>query len=126
MQNTPALSSTNEELGTNTIFLQAEDALYKTASTLYATYDRTTYMTSPNHPTKQRYNTIGQATWSKATQAITYNFKVENDGYYRFNFKARQNQMRGFFSTEGSTLTARYHVRSLMTYSSSILPTGTT
>ena len=35
---------------------------------------------------------------SKATQAITYKFKVENDGYYRFNFKARQNQMRGFFS----------------------------
>ena len=55
-------------------------------------------MTNPNHPTKQRYNTIGQATWNKATQAITYKFKVENDGYYRFNFKARQNQMRGFFS----------------------------
>lgn len=98
LQNTPALSSKNEELGTNTIFLQAEESEYKTASTLYATYDRTTYMTNPNHPTKQRYNTIGQATWSKATQAITYKFKVENDGYYRFNFKARQNQMRGFFS----------------------------
>lgn len=97
INNTPALTTQNE-LGTNTVFLQAETALYKTASTLYATYDRTTYMTSPNHPTKQRYNTIGQATWNKATQAITYSFKVENDGYYRFNFKARQNQMRGFFS----------------------------
>ncbi len=98
INNTPALTSKNEELGTNTIFLQAEEALYKTASTLYATYDRTTYMTNPNHPTKQRYNTIGQATWNKSTQAITYSFKVENDGYYRFSFKARQNQMRGFFS----------------------------
>ncbi len=98
IENTPALTSKNEELGTNTIFLQAEEPLYKTASTLYATYDRTTYMTKPNHPTKQRYNTIGQATWNKSTQAITYSFKVENDGYYRFNFKARQNQMRGFFS----------------------------
>lgn len=98
IQNTPALTATNEELNTNTIFLQAETPLYKTASTLYATYDRTTYMTSPAHPTKQRYNTIGQATWNKATQAITYAFKVENDGYYRFSFKARQNQMRGFFS----------------------------
>jgi len=97
INNTPALTTQNE-LGTNTVFLQAETALYKTASTLYATYDRTTYMTSPNHPTKQRYNTIGQATWNKATQAITYSFKVENDSYYRFNFKARQNQMRGFFS----------------------------
>ncbi len=98
INNTPALTTKNEELGSNTIFLQAEEPLYKTASTLYATYDRTTYMTSPNHPTKQRYNTVGQATWNKSTQAITYKFKVENDGYYRFNFKARQNQMRGFFS----------------------------
>ena len=98
IQNTPALTSKNEELGSNTIFLQAEEPLYKTASTLYATYDRTTYMTNPSHPTKQRYNTVGQATWNKSTQAITYSFKVENDGYYRFNFKARQNQMRGFFS----------------------------
>lgn len=98
IQNTPALTTTNEELGTNTIFLQAEAPLYKSASTLYATYDRTTYMTSPAHPTKQRYNTIGQETWNKSTQQITYEFKVENDGYYRFNFKARQNQMRGFFS----------------------------
>lgn len=98
IQNTPALTSKNEELGTNTIFLQAEEPLYKTASTLYATYDRTTYMTNPSHPTKQRYNTVGQATWNKSTQSITYSFKVENDGYYRFSFKARQNQMRGFFS----------------------------
>ncbi len=98
INNTPALSAKNEELGSNTIFLQAEQPFMKTASTLYATYDRTTYMTNPNHPTKQRYNTIGQATWNKSTQAITYKFKVENDGYYRFNFKARQNQMRGFFS----------------------------
>lgn len=95
---TPALTTTNEELGSNTIFLQAENAEYKTASTLYATYDRTTYMTNPSHPTKQRYNTIGAATWNKSTQAITYKFSVENDGYYRFNFKARQNTMRGFFS----------------------------
>lgn len=97
INSTPALTIPNE-LGNNTILLQAEKPSYKTASTLYATYDRTTYMTSPNHPTKQRYNTVGQATWNKATQAITYSFKVPNDGYYRFSFKARQNQMRGFFS----------------------------
>ena len=61
LQNTPALSSKNEELGTNTIFLQAEESEYKTASTLYATYDRTTYMTNPNQhrqsPTSSRLKT---------------------------------------------------------------------
>lgn len=98
INDTPALTTKNEELGSNTVFLQAEIAEYKTASTLYATYDRTSYLTNPSHPTKQRYNTLGAATWNKATQAVTYKFSVENDGYYRINVKARQNTMRGFYS----------------------------
>lgn len=94
---TPALTNTND-IGTKTILVQAESPLYKTSSTLYATYDRTSSKTNPSHPTKQRYNTIGSATWKKSTQAITWSFTVPNDGYYKFAFKARQNTMRGFYS----------------------------
>ena len=92
---TPALSAENF-IGTRTIFIQAENSVFKTASTLYATSDRTECMVSPSHPTKQRCNTVGQATWNKATQAITWEFNVPNDGYYTLSFKARQNLMRGF------------------------------
>ena len=94
---TPALTVTND-IGTNSILIEAQSPVYKTASTLYATYDRTSSYASPSHPTKQRYNTIGADTWNKATQAITWKFTVPNDGYYTFSFKARQNTMRGFFS----------------------------
>lgn len=97
LDSTPALHEGNF-IGTDTIFIQGENNLYKTASTLYATTDRTECMVSPSHPTKQRYNTVGQATWNKATQSITWEFTVPNDGYYTFSFKARQNIMRGFFS----------------------------
>lgn len=97
LDSTPALSSENF-IGTNTIFVQGENNLYKTASTLYATSDRTECLISPSHPTKQRYNTVGQATWNKSTQAITWEFTVPNDGYYTFSFKVRQNIMRGFYS----------------------------
>lgn len=97
LDSTPALNAENF-IGTNTIFVQAENNLYKTASTLYATSDRTECLISPSHPTKQRYNTVGQATWNKATQAITWEFTVPNDGWYTFSFKVRQNVMRGFFS----------------------------
>ena len=97
IDNTPALTDTNV-IGTNTILLQGENNLYKTASTLYATSDRTECMTSPSHPTKQRYNTMGQATWNKSTQSVTWEFSVPADGYYTFSFKVRQNIMRGFFS----------------------------
>ena len=86
------------DIGTKTLVIQGETPLEKTASTLYATYDRTSYNTSPSDPTKQRYNTIGAETWKKATQAITWDFTVPRDGYYAFSFKARQNTMRGFYS----------------------------
>ena len=97
LNSTPALSETNF-IGTNTIFVQGENSIYKSASTLYATTDRTECLVSPSHPTKQRYNTMGQGTWNKATQQATWEFTVPNDGYYSFDFKVRQNVMRGFFS----------------------------
>ncbi len=94
---TPALTNEND-IGSKTILIQAETPLEKTASTLYATYDRTSYLTNPSHPTKQRYNTLGSGTWDQATQAVTWTFTVPADGYYNFAFKARQNTMRGFYS----------------------------
>ncbi|MBP3855689.1 MAG: extracellular solute-binding protein [Ruminiclostridium sp.] len=98
IQNTPELSLGKNDIGTNTILIQGESPIYKTASTLYATYDRTSSYASPSHPTKQRYNTIGSDTWNKAAQAITWSFTVPTDGYYNISFKARQNKMRGFYS----------------------------
>ena len=94
---TPALTNDND-IGSKTILIQAETPLEKTSSTLYATYDRTSYLTNPSHPTKQRYNTLGSGTWDQATQAVTWTFTVPADGYYNFAFKARQNTMRGFYS----------------------------
>lgn len=97
LESTPAITGENF-IGTNTIFVQGENNLYKTASTLYATSDRTECLVSPSHPTKQRYNTMGQGTWNKATQAVTYEINIPADGYYAFSFKVRQNVMRGFYS----------------------------
>ena len=94
---TPALTNEND-IGSKTILIQAETPLEKTASTLYATYDRTSYLTNPSHPTKQRYNTLGSGTWDQATQAVTWSFTVPADGYYNLAFKVRQNTMRGFYS----------------------------
>ncbi|MBQ8411203.1 MAG: ABC transporter substrate-binding protein, partial [Ruminiclostridium sp.] len=97
IEGTPALTNENA-IESKTILIQAETPLEKTSSTLYATYDRTSYKTNPSHPTKQRYNTLGSGTWDQATQAVTWNFTIPSDGYYTFAFKARQNTMRGFYS----------------------------
>lgn len=95
---TPALATEKNEIGSNTILIQGESPKYKTSSTLYATFDRTSSLASPSHPTKQRYNTIGAETWKKAGQSITWEFNVPANGYYTIAFKARQNTMRGFYS----------------------------
>lgn len=80
------------------IVLEGEDADYKNDRTLYPTTDRTSYLTSPSDPTKQRYNTIGKDTWNQATQAITWEFTVEQSGYYKLGIRARQDSMRGLYS----------------------------
>ncbi len=78
--------------------IEGEDAIYKTASTLSPTYDRNSYMVSPSHPVKMRYNTIGLDSWNKAGQTIAWEVSVENDGWYKVAIKGKQSTMRGFYS----------------------------
>ena len=50
------------------------------------------------------YNTIGSGNWKKAMQTITWNIndsednKLTGDGWYKIGIKARQQDMRGFYS----------------------------
>lgn len=78
--------------------VEGENAVYKSDSTLYPTYDRKSYLCSPSDPVKMTYNTIGNANWKKALQTITWEIDVENDGYYKLGIKSRQQEMRGFYS----------------------------
>ena len=95
-----ALSSTPSTM----IRLEGEQADYKSDSTLYPTYDNSSYLASPSNPTKMVYNTIGSGNWKKALQTITWNIndkesnKLTGDGWYKIGIKARQQDMRGFYS----------------------------
>ena len=86
------------------IRLEGEQADYKSDSTLYPTYDNSSYLASPSNPTKMVYNTIGSGNWKKALQTITWNIndkesnKLTGDGWYKIGIKARQQDMRGFYS----------------------------
>lgn len=88
--------SKNEDAGI--IKLEGEEAAYKTDRVLYPTSDKNSYLTSPSDPNKTKYNTIGSANWTKSTQAITWKVNVETSGYYKLGIRARQDQMRGFYS----------------------------
>lgn len=94
----PSESELSQNKDADIIVLEGEEAAYKTDRVLYPTSDKDSYLTSPSDPNKTKYNTIGSANWTQATQAITWKLNVKTSGYYKIGVRARQNQMRGFYS----------------------------
>ena len=83
------------------IRIEGENAELKSDSTLYPTYDNSSYLVSPSDPRKVVYNTLGSGNWKKALQSVTWTIpaeEIDSDGWYRIGIKSRQNQMRGFYS----------------------------
>lgn len=82
--------------------IEGEDARYKSDPNLAPAYDNTNYLVSPSDPRKIVYNTIGGEGWKKSLQTVTWVIPKEaigNDGWYKIGIKARQNKMRGFYSS---------------------------
>ncbi|MDE6091611.1 MAG: extracellular solute-binding protein [Ruminococcus sp.] len=85
----------------NIFRIEGENAVYKSDSTLFPTYDNADYLVSPSDPVKVVYNTFGSGNWKKALQSATWIIKkedIKSDGWYKIGIKYRQNQMRGFYS----------------------------
>ena len=94
-------SVTKETTPSGMFRIEGENAVYKSDSTLYPTYDNTNYLVSPSDPRKVVYNTLGSENWKKALQSVTWIIpkeKIGNDGWYKIGIKSRQDQMRGFYS----------------------------
>lgn len=95
-------ASVTKETTPSRIFrIEGEDAVYKSDPTLYPVYNNTDYLVSPSDPRKIVYNTLGGENWKNALQSVTWNISKEdigNDGWYKIGIKARQDQMRGFYS----------------------------
>ena len=94
----PSDADLAKNAGAAPIRLQGELYSYTNSQTLFPTYDRGSYLTEPSHPSKQRYNTVGDGTWDTAGQTITWEMNVETAGYYKIGIKARQNELRGLYT----------------------------
>ncbi len=81
-----------------TVRIEGESAVYKSDSVLYPTYDNSSCSISPADPRHLLYNTVGKGNWDKAQQTVTWDMTVPADGWYKMGIKARQEEMRGFFS----------------------------
>ena len=78
--------------------IQGEDSTYRSESSLYAKYDRSSPTTVPNSVTHTVLNYVGGETWRSNGQWIEWDFEVPDDGYYNIIIKARQNYSRGSVS----------------------------
>ncbi len=81
--------------------IEGENAVSKSNSVLYPTYDNSNSAISPADPKHMVYNTIGKGNWNKALQTITWQVDagtLPGDGWYKLGIKARQEEMRGFYS----------------------------
>ncbi|MCL1881014.1 MAG: extracellular solute-binding protein [Oscillospiraceae bacterium] len=79
------------------IRLEGEWPRFRNSTELGPTYDSTSAGLSPYHPVKMRYNIVGgNESWQRPGQALTWEFEIPNDGYYRVSAKVRQNMLRGF------------------------------
>ena len=99
----PSSSDLSANSGAAVIKVQGENYAYTTSPEIFPTYDRGDYRTEDHngeysHPTKQRYNAMGEGTWDTAGQTVTWKVNVDKDGYYKLGIKARQTVMRGMFS----------------------------
>lgn len=91
-----------EELGysdknVEPIIIQAQDAFKKSDNTLYPMADRSSAITTPQHPSKIRLNTISGTKWKLPRQWITWKFNIEESGLYKIALRYRQNLLSGLY-----------------------------
>ncbi|MBQ5316490.1 MAG: extracellular solute-binding protein [Oscillospiraceae bacterium] len=99
----PSASELAKNAGVSSIKVQGENFAYSNSQMLFPTYDRGNYLTEDHlgestDPVKERYNTVGNDTWNKQEQMVTWKIDVPADGWYKVGIKARQDDMRGFYS----------------------------
>ncbi len=78
--------------------VQGEESTYRSESSLYAKYDRSSPTTQPNSVTTTVLNYVGGDAWKTTGQWIEWEFEVPSDGYYNIMVKGRQNYQRGSVS----------------------------
>lgn len=83
----------------DTLRIEAEDALEKSSFTIYPTSDKSSYATYPQDPIRTKLNIISGDKWSGVGQWITWEFNVEQSGYYYIVPRFRQDTYEGAYTS---------------------------
>jgi ABC-type glycerol-3-phosphate transport system substrate-binding protein len=87
----------NEVSKDQLILIEAEKMYEKSSPTLYPIADRTSAVNSPQNPYQLLANTAGGVNWRISGDWISYQFEVEEEGFYAISLRAKQNYIRGAY-----------------------------
>lgn len=83
----------NTKTDAKQIVIHAEDAAIKSAASIIPKSNNSDAGMTPCDPALTKINYIGGTAWQKPSQRLTWNFKVETEGYYYFNFRYKQSDL---------------------------------
>lgn len=83
----------------STDLIQAEKATFKSSPTLYPSTDRSSSNTQPFSLKVNKKNYIGGDQWKVLGDWISWSFSVPESGYYNISMRARQNLVRGMYTS---------------------------
>lgn len=82
------------------VTIEAESANRKSSQMLYPSQDKSSPAVYPYSPKELKNNTIGSnQNWRLIGQWIEWDFEVPETGYYEITFHARQNFVRGIYTS---------------------------
>lgn len=84
--------------GNSTIY-QGEKAVLTSEPVIFPVTDRSSAQTYPNSPKLLLLNTIGGSNWKFSGEWIQWDIVVPKSGFYKLNFRVRQDIVRGMNST---------------------------
>lgn len=89
----------NTNITNQHVHLQAEKTFTKSSPTLYPITDRSSSNTEPFSLKETKKNIVGGDQWKVLGDWISWSFTVPASGYYNISMRARQNLIRGMFSS---------------------------
>ena len=84
--------------GAKPIQIQAEDVAYRSSPSILEQIDRSSAATTPVCSGADVYNTMGGSTWTDRGDSITWEFDVEQPGYYHMDMRTLQDYAGGISS----------------------------
>lgn len=87
------------KLNNQSIRFEAEHSSSKSSPTLYPTTDRSSSLTEPFSYKTSKLNAIGGTNWKVLGDWIEWEFEIKEAGYYEISMRAKQNMVRGMYSS---------------------------